>query len=88
MKCIDYVNCTARCYYSIPYLCDFNKKSTDVSNLSKSTSETPHNVSTTDHEMNVKQPNQATLEEVEALRSLTDINSPIKSVSKDTLSSN
>ena len=55
-------------------------KSTDVSTLSKSTSETPHNISTIDHEMNTKRPN-----ELEALhdiidQSSTDIASPTELV--------
>ena len=54
------------------------EKSTDFSTrLSKSTSETPHNVSTIDHEMST------TLKELEALQPSTDMASPTKLVSEN-----
>ena len=59
------------------------KKSTDFSTLSKSTSETPHNISTIDHELNTKQPNHTTLIELEALQSSTDMATPTELVSED-----
>ena len=67
-------------YYSSVSL---KKKSNDFSTLSKSMSETPHNVSTNDHEMNTKQPNHTTLKEMEALQPSTDMVSPTGLVSED-----
>ena len=67
----------------------WKNKSTDVSTLSKSKSETSHNTSTTDHiysEVDTKQPiHDQKMKELEALRdqTLTDIASPTELVSGD-----
>ena len=59
------------------------KKSTDSSTLSKNTSETLHNISAIDHEMNTKQPNHTTLKELEALQPSTDMIFPTELVNED-----
>ena len=59
------------------------KRSTDFSTLSKSTSETPHNISTVDHEMSYKQPTHTTLKELEALQPSADMTTPTELVSED-----